>query len=245
MERSKDRAAAVFNSLPRGVQKVALIDALVGGNGSDLFDAIFDVDIAEDNVEQLFPQGENYFDRAQIMTQHEDEEPPETNAAEQTIKPVDTKSADTTTPAGTSKKDQLEVPSTTTSPQPNPRSRSEADANRLRKPRAQNPSNERPLLTFDEEQQTDFSSPLTRLFSRRPPRPSDLPRANRGPSGVQFEEAIVGIRNVEGMLEAMKEDREKLTAAQKLRGEMKELQVSCFCAARYITFTDSKIGTAS
>jgi len=75
-------------------------------------------------------------------------------------------------------------------------------------------------MTYEEEAQTNFQSPLARLFSsatRRPPRPIDY-----APSHVGVEEALIGIRKLEGMVEGLKEDK---GAVIKIRSDMKELQV--------------------
>ncbi|KAF9007612.1 receptor-activated Ca2+-permeable cation channel [Cyathus striatus] len=47
-ETSKDAAHQLFNSLPRHIKNIPLVEALVGSTSSDLYDAIFDVDIAEE-----------------------------------------------------------------------------------------------------------------------------------------------------------------------------------------------------
>lgn len=44
-ESSKDAAQSLFNSLPRQIKQMPLIEALVGSTSNDVFDAIFDVDL--------------------------------------------------------------------------------------------------------------------------------------------------------------------------------------------------------
>jgi len=76
-------------------------------------------------------------------------------------------------------------------------------------------------MTFDEEAQMGFQSPIARLFSsaqRKPPRPIDY-----APGSVALDETLIGIRRLEGMVEELK-DNDK-ASVQKLRGDVKELQV--------------------
>jgi hypothetical protein len=249
MERSKDRAAALFNSLPRNIRAVPLVEALIGVNGTDLLEAIFDVDVDEDHLEPLFPPDEDFFDRAQILTQHSAvQSDPARSRATSVIgnvkEPVPTLGV---TSGG------LAVPSPLPSPR-QPRSPavasgsggiaappgSETGQNRLRKrsqtPATRPPSTGQGLMTYEEEAPTDFQSPLARLFSsavRRPPRPIDY-----APSHVGVEEALIGIRRLEGMVEGLKEDKGAVT---KIRSDMKELQVrsSVTCQTFFISLTDS------
>ncbi|TFK40031.1 receptor-activated Ca2+-permeable cation channel [Crucibulum laeve] len=48
-ETSKDAAQSFFNSLPRHIKNMPLVEALVGSSSNDLYDAIFDVDIGEED----------------------------------------------------------------------------------------------------------------------------------------------------------------------------------------------------
>jgi hypothetical protein len=50
---SKDAAQSLFNSLPRHIKNMPLVEALVGSSSNDLFDAIFDVEF-DDNDYELF-----------------------------------------------------------------------------------------------------------------------------------------------------------------------------------------------
>ena len=222
MERSKDRATAFLNSLPRHIKTAPIIEAIVGVNGTDLLDAIFDVDVDPSQLEPLF-SNENYFERAQIITQRSDP------GGSTTV--VGNKDGDTTsTPAN----DLLNVPLPPPSPRvprttptsAGPSSLTvQVETNRLRKrsqPRAARPvSMGGPLMTFDEEAQMGFQSPIARLFSsaqRKPPRPIDY-----APGSVALDETLIGIRRLEGMVEELK-DNDK-ASVQKLRGDVKELQV--------------------
>jgi hypothetical protein len=225
VERSKDRATAFLNNLPRHIKTAPIIEAIVGVNGTDLLGAIFDVDVDPSQLEPLF-SNENYFERAQILTQHSDPGRSEPTSA------VGNKDGQAI-PAPTN--DLLTVPVPPPSPRA-PRSPTasagpsgltvQAETNRLRK-RSQTPA-ARPvsmgghLMAFDEDAQMGFQSPLARLFSsaqRKPPRPIDY-----APGSVAFDEALISIRRLEGMVEGLKEDNDK-AFGQKLRGDIKELQV--------------------
>jgi len=279
IERSKDRTAALFHRLPRKIKTVPLIEALIGTNGSDLLEAIFDVDVDEAHLEPLFDPGEDdFFDRAQILTQQSagvQSDPSRvgrsrsrSNAPSVSIVPVDNTgtAAKDQQPASalrTPNPDALSVPPPLSPPPTRgrggggsagaaaasagvPRSPAvaiaggsnggtapagggAADQNRLRK-RSQTPAT-RPqstghmaLMSYDEETQAGFQSPLARLFSsavRRPPRPIDY-----APSQVPTEEALIGIRRLEVMVEGLKEDKGTVS---KIRSDMKELQVRVCC----------------
>jgi hypothetical protein len=227
MERSKDRATAFLNSLPRHIKTAPIIEAIVGVNGTDLLDAIFDVDVDPSQLEPLF-SNENYFERAQIITQRSD---PGRSRSTSVVGNQDGQ----ITPAPTN--DSLHVPLPPPSPRvprspattatPGPSGLTvQAESNRLRK-RSQTPA-VRPvsmggqLMSFDEEAQMGFQSPLARLFSsaqRKPPRPIDY-----APGSVALDEALISIRRLEGMVEGLKEENDK-AFGQKLRGDIKELQV--------------------
>ena len=47
-ESGKDAAYSFYNSLPRHIKNIPLVEALVGSASNDLYDAIFEVEVAED-----------------------------------------------------------------------------------------------------------------------------------------------------------------------------------------------------
>ncbi|TFK21168.1 receptor-activated Ca2+-permeable cation channel [Coprinopsis marcescibilis] len=47
-ETSKDAAQSLYNSLPRHIKNMPLVEALMGSTSNDLFDAIFDVEVSDD-----------------------------------------------------------------------------------------------------------------------------------------------------------------------------------------------------
>ncbi|KIM33297.1 hypothetical protein M408DRAFT_326068 [Serendipita vermifera MAFF 305830] len=230
VERSKLRAAALFNSLPRNIRDVPLIEALIGANGTDLLDAIFDVDVDEGHLEPLFAE-DDYLDRAHILTQQSIQSDP---ARSKPASVINVGKELPTAPAQQNP-DALRVPPPLPSPRV-PRSpgvasgsggasvapSGEAGQNRLQK-RSQTPATRPmstgPILMTYEGEPTNYQSPLARLFSsaaRRPPRPIDY-----APSQVPVEEALIGIKRLEGMIEGLKEDK---GAVAKVRSDMKELQ---------------------
>jgi len=55
VEKSKDKIAEIYHSLPRQLRSVPLLEALMGNNGANLMEAIFQVDLPPDEVGNLFP----------------------------------------------------------------------------------------------------------------------------------------------------------------------------------------------
>lgn len=56
-ETGKDAAQTLFNSLPRHIKNMPLVEALMGSSSNDLFDAIFDVEVGQDDYE-LFDESD-------------------------------------------------------------------------------------------------------------------------------------------------------------------------------------------
>lgn len=224
MEKSKDRAAAFLNSLPRHVKSAPIIEAIVGANGTDLLEAIFDVDVDPEQLEPLFGS-DDFFERAQILTQHSEQ------GRSRTASVAGTK--DTTAPPTSPKPqvDTINLPSSNSLqtraalPRNGPSTTGETEPNKLRK-RSQTPA--RPVSTGGhlmalEEEPANFQSPLARLFSsaqRKPPRPIDY-----APSNIAFEEALIGIKRLEGAVERIEAEQGEKGYVQKLRADVKELQV--------------------
>ncbi|KAG8819153.1 hypothetical protein FRC17_010586 [Serendipita sp. 399] len=285
MEKSKDKANAFFNRLPRQIKTVPFVEALMGGNAAEVLEAIFEIGLDEDDLEPLFNPEDNYFERAQILTQHSDPgrsrpssaaggakeaAPPTPKQGVVVIEPASStengqaRPSEAAAAGGGGSSGGLTVPGTTTTdgggggptattsasmlglvPVPLP-NQSGTDSNRLRK-RSPTPAAVRlpaspgrtsagtgagtsssRLVVYDEDYQPEFQSPLARLFSsatRKPPRPIDF-----APSHAGVEEALIGIRRLEGMVEALREEKEKEMekedrgAVGRMRADMKELQ---------------------
>lgn len=208
----------------------------------ELLEAIFEVDINDNELEALFSHEENFFDRAQILTQMSEPSKSRASSVEPTHK-QDASSGQSSQQLQTenlkisisSPSPQLSKPAVPPSPAPGTSATSAngqsqlfqaaQEQSRLRK-RAQKPG-PRPvsqppgsLAPWDEEEEMNFRSPLARLFSsatRRPPRPIDY-----APSNTGVEEALIGIKRLEGMIESLRDDR---GTAQKLKADLNELQV--------------------
>jgi hypothetical protein len=71
---SKEAAQSLFNSLPRHIKNMPLVEALVGSASNDLFDAIFDVEI-DDNDYGLFGDSDADMDVAALRSYHSRESP--------------------------------------------------------------------------------------------------------------------------------------------------------------------------
>jgi hypothetical protein len=56
VEKSKDKIAEIYYTLPRQLRSVPLLEALMGNNGANLMEAIFQVDLPPDEVGDLFPE---------------------------------------------------------------------------------------------------------------------------------------------------------------------------------------------
>jgi hypothetical protein len=221
----------------------------VGAKGTDLLEAIFDVDANEGSLDPLFSPEENFFERAQIMTQQSATGQTEPGRSRTTsvaggTNPLNNTNVNTT--ANNTIKDpnsngqlRIEALNIPTSPPRQPRSAivpstsgiggvitpsNTSESNRLRK-RSQTPARARPIsmvqpiIEYDEDVQPEFRSPLARLFSSAARKP---PRPiDFAPSNTGVEEALIAIKKMEGMMESLKEDR---SMAQKLRADVKELQ---------------------
>ncbi|KAF5327160.1 hypothetical protein D9619_004543 [Psilocybe cf. subviscida] len=64
---SKDAAQSFFNSLPRHIKNMPLIEAIVGSSSNDLYDAIFDVDVDEGEYD-IFADMDGTSDRGPLRS---------------------------------------------------------------------------------------------------------------------------------------------------------------------------------
>lgn len=55
----KDAANAIYNSLPRNLKSMPLVEALVGAHAHTLYDAIFDIELTDEQEHELFEEIEN------------------------------------------------------------------------------------------------------------------------------------------------------------------------------------------
>lgn len=68
-ETSKDAAQSLFNSLPRHIKNMPLVEALVGSASNDLLDAIFDVEL-DDNDYEIFDDSDVDMDAPALRSRH-------------------------------------------------------------------------------------------------------------------------------------------------------------------------------
>jgi len=76
IETGKDKAYALFESLPRHIRNMSLLEAMVGASSHDLLDAIFDVELTDDVLDNLDDQpdedGEAERDQVRSMASYEE-----------------------------------------------------------------------------------------------------------------------------------------------------------------------------
>jgi hypothetical protein len=194
-ESGKDAAYSFYNSLPRHIKNIPLVEALVGSASNDLYDAIFEVEVAED------------FD---IFDESDDDAP--------ALRSLDSREnirASGTSPGPRHRKrpSSLNASRTSPSPQASPRQRviSTLSPNDVPQtsPRQRVISTHSPNDVFASPDviTTSFRSPLARLFNQRSP-----------VDGPAVGEA--SLRRIETLL-----DDVRSLPVQRLKEEMKELQV--------------------
>lgn len=184
--RESGSAQNLYNSLTRKVKKIPILD-LIGSSSTDMYDAIFDVEVSDDL--ELFDS---------------DEEPPHEppSPSHDSLRPPSI-----SVPAGPQAPSRRRHTSLPRSPSARSKSgRSPTASPRRRKdtlpPMIQTGSGEVPTV--------GPRSPLSKLFLGR-----------REPSGPQVERMSAATARVEALLEDV-----RVLPVNKLRDEMKELQVS-------------------
>jgi hypothetical protein len=202
VEQSKNRIAEIYHTLPRQLRSVPLLEALMGNNGANLMEAIFQVDLPPDEVGNLFPEETktpNLSRRTSRMS---------VVGADGNLEVPQSPTSVTTRRTG--RTGQSQAPSRRGMSRPPP-----ANATSTANLAAAAPA---PPADQDAPIHHDlFDSPLVRLISGRSAahRPSD--------ANVNWEEAVASLKKVETLLEAVKE-----TPVVKLREDIKELQVGPF-----------------
>ena len=194
----KDAAQSLFNTLPRQIKRMALFDALIGHDSSDLFEAIFDVDAESDT--DLFGADDGAHDRDALrsIASAEDLRLRRAAATTPTLGGGPMRPPDSPNRRGMS-----------LSPNASPRKRRGF-------PSAIDTSYAAEVPSFGKR------SPLARLFAPEPavvpPSPSEMLGADLG-----APQAHAALKKMESLLEEF-----KALPATRLREEMKELQVGCF-----------------
>ena len=204
VEKSKDKIAEIYHTLPRQLRSVPLLEALMGNNGANLMEAIFQVDLPPDEVGNLFPeecQSPELSRRTSKMSMA---------GADGNLEVPQSPTSVTTRRTGCTAKGQSQATSRRGMSRPPPTNTTSAANFAAAAPAP--PADQDAPIHHD-----IFDSPLVRLMSGRSAshRLSD--------ANVNWEEAVVSLKKVETLLEAVKE-----TPVVKLRDDIKELQVRLF-----------------
>ncbi|EJD07018.1 receptor-activated Ca2+-permeable cation channel [Fomitiporia mediterranea MF3/22] len=174
----KDKAQHIYNSLPRNLKNMPIVEAIVGVRAHTLYDAIFDVDISE---EQEFALFEDFSE--------DDDEPALRSLASrenfrkrQGTRTPSRRRAQSASTTGTP--DHLPSPGAPRSPRRGPKEGVPADSRQTGG-----------LVPGLSNLRTP--SPLARLFG--------APQNTMGPASPISEEALAGVRRIENMLEGIRD----------------------------------------
>ncbi|TDL25527.1 receptor-activated Ca2+-permeable cation channel [Rickenella mellea] len=198
-ESGKDAANSMYRSLPRNLKNMPLVEALMGASSHDLYDVIFDVELAPGADISLFGYSEDEHEHEE----HEEEEgnhylrrPPLRNITSRESFGGPALRRRPTSRSSAPRTPERRPPSTASAGAASPKLKSAPAIapNVLEAP----------------------ASPLSRLFTR--PRvysaPDQVPAAT-----ALAEDALAGIKKMEALLEGVRD-----LPVQKLKDEMKELQ---------------------
>ncbi|PPQ65270.1 hypothetical protein CVT26_000230 [Gymnopilus dilepis] len=221
-ETSKDAAQSLFNSLPRHIKNMPLIEAIVGSSSHDLYDAIFDVEV-DDQEYDIFGDSDGEFDDVPALRSFHSRED---------VRGVGARSSSPSSPVPRIRKKR--PTSLARSPTSESVSNRASPKSRPLGPSALTPGDliaspeiitSAPLNTSN----TNNRSPLARLFTSRftsgsgglglPPSAvseSNTAALAAAQAASHTEESL---RHIEGLLEAVGQ-----LPVQKLKDEMKELQ---------------------
>ncbi|RXW22827.1 hypothetical protein EST38_g3005 [Candolleomyces aberdarensis] len=232
-ENSIDVAQSLFNSLPRHIKNMPLVEALVGSTTNDLFEAIFDVEL---NDEYDLFDGYDEDDRLALRSQHSRETlgargkgenrstprktrlsmsrspapggTPRRRRSPSSVK-VSLSEASPIEPASTSELPQ-QAPSLPTSPTGSNTNFTAERRNRLRVQSMLSPTDTTVLSPEVYTSTSSSRSPLARLFNNKYPTEQQVAASSVADSNI---------RRIETLLEDVKD-----LPVQKLKDEMKELQ---------------------
>ncbi|KAI5119644.1 hypothetical protein M0805_009005 [Coniferiporia weirii] len=194
----KETAHHLYNSLPRNLKKMPLVEALVGSNAHTLYDAIFDIELSDEQEHGLFDGFDDFDDERpelRSLTSHENMR----------------KGTRTRTP---SRRRAISVPGSPDGGLPSP--------GMPRSPRRR----PKESITSNNEQTGGLGvpnlkepSPLARLFGA----PRLVMSASESSATVApvviTDETMAGVRRLEHVLEGIRD-----LPVQRLKDEMKELQ---------------------
>ena len=207
VERSKDKIAEIYHTLPRQLRSVPLLEALMGNNGANLMGAIFQVDLSPDDVGNIFPEESRSHDLSRRTSRMS------VAGADAYLVPQSPTSVTTRKTA----KGRSRTPSRRGMSRPPPDNRISTASFAAAAPAP--PADQDAPIHHD-----ILDSPLVRLMSGRSAahRHSD--------ANVNWEEAVASLKKVETLLEVVKE-----TPVVTLREDIKELQVRLFVDFRVCT----------
>ncbi|KAF9485221.1 receptor-activated Ca2+-permeable cation channel [Pholiota conissans] len=215
-ESSKDAAHSLFNSLPRHIKNMPLMEALVGSASNDLYDAIFDVEIDDEDY-HIFEDSDAGHEAPQLWSVHSQEN------LRGGARSVSNSSAPRLRPR--------RPPSLARLPGDGRRGRETQSAQNSPKQRVLSPASLTPVDVRIHPEVTPSASnnlsPLARLFSSRFPSFSGSPVAHETSNSALAAEAVVqaaansetSLKHIESLLDAVSQ-----LPVQKLKDEMKELQ---------------------
>ncbi|THH07159.1 hypothetical protein EW145_g3575 [Phellinidium pouzarii] len=192
----KETAHNLYNSLPRNLKTMPLVEALVGSHAHTLYDAVFDIELSNEQEQELLED----FDF------NDDDERPALRSF--TSRESMRKGWRTRTP---SRRRPTSIPVSPDNGLPSPR----APRSPRRRPKDSIKSIGEQTGVFD-KLTLKAPSPLTRLFGV----PRLLASASEGTeSPTMSEEALAGVRRLEHVLEGIRD-----LPVQRLKDEMKDLQ---------------------
>jgi hypothetical protein len=203
VEKSKDKIAEIYHTLPRQLRSVPLLEALMGNNGANLMEAIFEVDLSPDDVGNLFPEESKTPDLSRGTSRIS------MAGADANLVPQ------SPTSVTTRRKGQSRAPSRRGVSRPPPANTTSA-ANLAAAAPAPPADQDAPI------HHEIFDSPLVRLISGR------SAAHRRSDANVNWEEAVASLKKVETLLEIVKE-----TPVVTLKEDIKELQVRRFVDSRF------------
>lgn len=209
-ESGKETAHSIYNSLPRHVKTMPLIEALVGSHSHTLYDAIFDVELTPEQEIELF----NEFD-----DEEEDALALRSAASRDSFYAANRQRSESLTPTKRRRN--------ASAPRSNGAMTSSLSVSPMRRPKESLQSNPEytSATSFPTVPTLKAPSPLARLFGAPRLGVSTSENAN-GISPTVSDDALAGIRKLENVLEGIRD-----LPVQRLKDEMKELQVShelCF-----------------
>ena len=204
VEKSKDKIAEIYHTLPRQLRSVPLLEALMGNNGANLMEAIFEVDLQPDEIGNLFPEeikSPSLSRRTSRMS---------VAGADGNLEVPQSPTSFATRRTDRATRIQSQAPSRRGLSRPPPINTASTASTANHAAAAPAPPADQDAPIHHEM----FDSPLIRLISGR----STAPK--HSDASVNWEEAAASLKKVETLLETVKD-----IPVVMLREDLKELQV--------------------